>query len=537
MQRNVIFLWLMLATLAQATSGQEKNILFIVDGSGSMWGDVEGEAKIKIVQRVLSLEIRNLAPEVNVGLMTYGQRREGDCGDVETLVEVGPLDKEALVAGVRSIHPRGKSPIAAAIELAADQLRDREGASKIVLLTDGKETCDADPCGVVKRLAIEIGFVLQVVSFGIVDEKAELELECMAKAGRGEYAAASRGKDLSEVVKTVVTAEGSPQLFPIQINTEIVLDLSAAMERSFAGTTRIGAARQALEEVLGLEAADLDHLALRRFGGPCDGKKINPVVGFGKNNSALIRESLSELQLGGQTTLIDAVTQAAGDFDPPERFEGVWKRVVIIAGGTDPCYRLDAPSILRQKLENRQIRPQFRFIGIDIPPDEEKDFLGIAKATGGEVFIARSLADLKERIGQIFLLDPVINDFNLVRANLNDTMDLLAAVAASIADGKYEAAAAEIVRLRRRAEATVIPLQDLSRRKSDEELEKLFGAATELRRIQLEMIGTIDALLAHHRSRDPGAYNKVVDEYEGLRTEYSRLRKAANDMVKRLRYR
>ncbi len=62
------------------------NIIFILDASGSMWGQVGGFAKITIARDVLTSLIKELPDNATVGLVAYGHRRKGDCDDVEELI-------------------------------------------------------------------------------------------------------------------------------------------------------------------------------------------------------------------------------------------------------------------------------------------------------------------------------------------------------------------------------------------------------------------------------------------------------------------
>jgi len=97
---RVLLLLLILPTAALTRETATKNILFIVDGSNSMWGQIEGQTKIEIVQRILGERIANLSASVNAGLIVYGHREEKDCKDIETLVEIQPLDRAALIAKI-----------------------------------------------------------------------------------------------------------------------------------------------------------------------------------------------------------------------------------------------------------------------------------------------------------------------------------------------------------------------------------------------------------------------------------------------------
>jgi len=64
----------------------QSNAMLVLDGSGSMWGQIEGHSKIVIARDVIDELLQDLSDDVHLGLAAYGHRRKGDCGDVEVLV-------------------------------------------------------------------------------------------------------------------------------------------------------------------------------------------------------------------------------------------------------------------------------------------------------------------------------------------------------------------------------------------------------------------------------------------------------------------
>ena len=114
-----------LATAAGAPAADDETpgaapLLLILDASGSMWGQIEGENKIVIARRVLGGLVDGLEDGSEVGVIAYGHRREGDCDDIETVVAMGPLDKAAVKSTVDGLNPKGKTPITKAV---ADRVR------------------------------------------------------------------------------------------------------------------------------------------------------------------------------------------------------------------------------------------------------------------------------------------------------------------------------------------------------------------------------------------------------------------------------
>jgi len=194
---------LLAAWVSRAPAAVYPEVMFILDGSGSMWGQAGGQTKIAAAKAVLEQVVPSLPPEVRVGLAVYGHRRKGDCRDIEILVPPGSRDRAGLLAKAKAIAPKGKTPIAAAVKQVAALLRQKENETTIVLVSDGIETCQADPCGVVKALKDSgIKFVLHVVGFG-VDAKAREQLSCLAQAGGGRYFSAGDAKELLAALEAV----------------------------------------------------------------------------------------------------------------------------------------------------------------------------------------------------------------------------------------------------------------------------------------------------------------------------------------------
>jgi len=193
------------ATFAGAllAASQQANIVFILDGSGSMWGKLEGKAKIDIAKEVMSGLIRDLPAGVDVGLVVYGHRSKGDCADVEELVPLGAPNKGDLIAKVNAISPKGMTPITASVKMTVEKLRAVEQETTVLLVSDGEETCKGDPCALVKELkASGIKFVMHVIGFD-VGEKEKAQLECLAKTGGGRYFAAANAKEFQLASKKV----------------------------------------------------------------------------------------------------------------------------------------------------------------------------------------------------------------------------------------------------------------------------------------------------------------------------------------------
>jgi len=185
-------------------SNDASEIVFILDASGSMWGQIDGENKISIAKTVLKGLVDGLPDNTEVGLIAYGHREKGDCKDIETVVEPGPLNKSAINKKIDELNPKGKTPITDSVLMAFDLVKANENATTVVLVSDGIETCGGDPCQAVKDAKESgINFIMHVVGFDVGDVDVS-ELECAAQAGGGLYMSAQNAGELSEALETAV---------------------------------------------------------------------------------------------------------------------------------------------------------------------------------------------------------------------------------------------------------------------------------------------------------------------------------------------
>ncbi|EBA18745.1 von Willebrand factor type A domain protein [Roseobacter sp. SK209-2-6] len=208
---------LMIATLlagvsAPLAANETTRSTFVLDASGSMWGQIEGVAKITIAQQVLQKLLVDLSPNQEVGLMAYGHRQKGDCSDIEQLIAPAAGTREAISKAVDAITPKGKTPLSAAVIQAAEGLHLSEEKATVILISDGEETCGRDPCAIGAELeAAGVDFTLHAIGFGIADDAARAQLQCLAENTGGVYLDAKGAEGLSAALSHVTKAATGPE--------------------------------------------------------------------------------------------------------------------------------------------------------------------------------------------------------------------------------------------------------------------------------------------------------------------------------------
>ncbi|MBO6895457.1 MAG: VWA domain-containing protein [Roseibium sp.] len=195
-----------------AIDPEKRTVMMVLDGSNSMWGQINGVAKISIAKDTMSDLIRNWDFSTPMGLMMYGHRRKNDCSDIEIISTPGFGDRQTFIQKVQSVSPRGKTPIAASLGLAAVSTGAYTGKKvDIVLVSDGLETCQRDPCQevqVVKQL--NVNFRAHVIGFDVTDVEFE-QLQCIATSTGGQFFRANNAQELKEAITNtvaVVTDDG-----------------------------------------------------------------------------------------------------------------------------------------------------------------------------------------------------------------------------------------------------------------------------------------------------------------------------------------
>lgn len=212
-------------------------VMVVMDSSGSMWGQIDGHSKHDIARKVMR-DIVNSNPELGAaGLIAYGHRRKGDCNDIELLRKPGASVPLADV--VDKLVPAGKTPLTAAVETAAETLDIEEKPAIVILVTDGIETCDADPCAAAAALeARGIDFTVYVVGLGLsIDEGRQVA--CLAEETGGQYIKASNADELSEALESVadVIDSGPPEdaEATASINGPVSVEIGSAFNVAWKG--------------------------------------------------------------------------------------------------------------------------------------------------------------------------------------------------------------------------------------------------------------------------------------------------------------
>ncbi|WP_134772803.1 vWA domain-containing protein [Ornithinimicrobium flavum] len=194
----------------------DAQLLLLLDASGSMADpDATGEPKIGAARSALHEVIDDLGSDQQVGLRVFGgsvapdQPTEAKCTDSQLVVPIGSDNAQALGAAVDDYAPLGETPIAHALQQAADDLGP-DGNRTIVLVSDGIATCDPDPCEIAEQLSADgLDLVVHTVGLG-ADDQTRTQLQCIADAAGGTYYDAADTDTLTTALTRISTRAFRP---------------------------------------------------------------------------------------------------------------------------------------------------------------------------------------------------------------------------------------------------------------------------------------------------------------------------------------
>jgi len=143
--------------------------MLVFDGSGSMSEigfDAAAATRIEEARIAVARAIPDVAPFRRMGLVVYGAGAEACAIDLR----FGPRAAAgaAIVSAVDALEPGGLTPLAGAVQLAAEALSYRDRPGVIVVVTDGNETCGGRPCALGSALAAEsAALTIHVIGFRV----------------------------------------------------------------------------------------------------------------------------------------------------------------------------------------------------------------------------------------------------------------------------------------------------------------------------------------------------------------------------------
>ena len=160
----LLFTWLLIGSNIYGQSDTCQNrpeerfrILFLLDASHSMGQKWDNKPLWEIAKKTIEEFSFFLQKNYNVemGLRVYGHNSPlsaNDCFDSKLEVPIEENSAKKIVAKLRTIQYKGTTPLTYSLEQAAEDLGCNSRKNVIILITDGYETCNRNPCAMAEKL-------------------------------------------------------------------------------------------------------------------------------------------------------------------------------------------------------------------------------------------------------------------------------------------------------------------------------------------------------------------------------------------------
>lgn len=159
------------ASAQQKAAEQPTRILFLFDASQSMFSRWESNSRFEVAKQLLKQMVDSLdkLDNLELALRVYGHTKRyppQDCDDTRLEVAFGMKNAGAIKKRLDAISPSGTTPIARSLEACGTDFPKTASRNIIILITDGIEECDGDPCAV-SALLQKRGIVLKPFVIGL----------------------------------------------------------------------------------------------------------------------------------------------------------------------------------------------------------------------------------------------------------------------------------------------------------------------------------------------------------------------------------
>ena len=169
-------------------------------------------SKLDHAKNALNKIIDNLPSDLQVGLRIYSGnisekmgQKVSSCDDIQLVVPIQKVDKQALKQHIDTMEAKGSTPLAKSLQLAEKDFTTNETLQQtVILVTDGIESCEGDPCAVAKDIHSR-GRIQAIDVLGIdIGEEVENSVACIAENGGGQYYSITSIQDFENSFKEVI---------------------------------------------------------------------------------------------------------------------------------------------------------------------------------------------------------------------------------------------------------------------------------------------------------------------------------------------
>ncbi|WP_169516650.1 vWA domain-containing protein [Kaistia adipata] len=186
------------------------DVMLVIDASASMAGKLGRDRKIDLVAESIEAAVTDFPTEARIGLLAFGAKSKTSCTDAAVVTKPQRNGNEAVTTAAAKLTPRGKAPLAVAVERAANAINYRSERATVIVFVDKVEACDANPCVLAESLATRAkDLTVEVIGLGL-DEKEIEQVACLADKTGGKFINAKDGTDVAGGLAAALASAKAP---------------------------------------------------------------------------------------------------------------------------------------------------------------------------------------------------------------------------------------------------------------------------------------------------------------------------------------
>ncbi|WP_336799339.1 vWA domain-containing protein [Kaistia sp. MMO-174] len=195
---------------ATSVSVLADDVMLVLDASASMGGKLGRDRKIDLVADSVETAVADFPTEARIGVLAFGAKSKTSCSDAEVVLRPQRNNNDLAAAAAAKLQPRGKAPLAVAVERAANALDYKKERATVIVFVDKVEACDANPCVLAESLAKRAkDLTVEVIGLGLEDKDIE-SVACLAEMTGGKFINAKDGTDVAGGLAAALAAAKAP---------------------------------------------------------------------------------------------------------------------------------------------------------------------------------------------------------------------------------------------------------------------------------------------------------------------------------------
>ncbi|MCA1056994.1 VWA domain-containing protein [Rossellomorea aquimaris] len=197
-----------------AKEEKKKNVVILIDSSGSMAAEVSGGQKMELAKEAVGKFAAGFPDDATISLRVYGHKGTGSdedknlsCSSDELIYEPDTYDQSSFDKALTQFKPSGWTPLGSSLKSAYEDLKQKAGDDTeniVYVVSDGVETCDGNPVEEAGKLAdSDLKATVNIIGFDVYDE-GQQQLKSAAEAGNGKYATVNSKDELENSLQELL---------------------------------------------------------------------------------------------------------------------------------------------------------------------------------------------------------------------------------------------------------------------------------------------------------------------------------------------